>query len=234
MSFFAKFFLPLMSAAFISCALFAVQPAVAATSEFSATIISTSDGHVSDGKIFYTKRKQRMEVRDRDSGDRSIIIVRLDKGVAWMLMPSQMMYMEMSLDQQKKMATRDPDKVIERRKVGVATIDGHPTVKERVTFKDDNGDRETYYWWYATDISWPVKEEALDGSWSQEYRNIKFAAQAASLFEIPAGYTRMETPRPRYNEPDYEPPSAPEPEYPGHPSPPTPYIPGPPSIPTPW
>ena len=41
----------------------------------------------------------------------------------------------------------------------------------------------------------PVKTAAVDGSWSQELKNIKMGSQSDSLFELPAGYQKMQMPQ---------------------------------------
>jgi hypothetical protein len=46
----------------------------------------------------------------------------------------------------------------------------------------------------ATDIKFPVKMAAVDGSWTMEYKNIKLGSQPASLFELPPGYNKMAVP----------------------------------------
>ena len=40
----------------------------------------------------------------------------------------------------------------------------------------------------------PVKVEAVDGSYSMEYKNISTGAQPAELFEVPADYEKMSMP----------------------------------------
>jgi hypothetical protein len=50
------------------------------------------------------------------------------------------------------------------------------------------------YQWMATDINFPVKTAAVDGSWSMEYKDIKLGSQPDSLFELPAGYQKMSIP----------------------------------------
>lgn len=221
--------------------LIAAIPAAAAqvkARDFSATLVILEKGNTLNGRFHYTKDKQRLEMTSPDSGDKSIIITRLDKDLAWMVMPSQRMYMEMPIAQQKpNPLAEDSDKIIKREKLGKDTVDGHPCLKEKVTVKQDDGSKESMYWWLATDIGWPIQAEAIDGSWRYTYKDIKFGKQDRKLFEVPAGYHRMNAPRygapepPDYPEPPdmAEPPSYPEP--PDAPEPPIPSIPSPP---TPW
>jgi hypothetical protein len=46
----------------------------------------------------------------------------------------------------------------------------------------------------ATDIKFPVKMAAVDGSWTMEYKNINMGTQPDSLFELPSGYKKMTMP----------------------------------------
>jgi len=82
---------------------------------------------------------------------------------------------------------------VSRKLIGKETIDGHSTEKYEVTFKDGNK-TEKMYLWIATDIKFPVKMAAVDGSYTMEYKNIKMGAQADSLFEVPSGYKKMAMP----------------------------------------
>jgi hypothetical protein len=48
--------------------------------------------------------------------------------------------------------------------------------------------------WWATDINFPVKTAADDGSWVMEYRDINIGSQPDSLFDIPSGYQKLSIP----------------------------------------
>jgi hypothetical protein len=82
---------------------------------------------------------------------------------------------------------------VSRKKIGSETVNGHPTTKYEVTAKTDDKVTQIHQWW-ATDIHFPVKTAAVDGSWSMEYRDIKIGSQPDSLFEVPAGYKKMSIP----------------------------------------
>jgi hypothetical protein len=83
---------------------------------------------------------------------------------------------------------------VSRKEVGSDTVNGHPATKYEVTAKVDDKVMQIYQWW-ATDINFPVKTAAIDGSWSMEYRDVKIGSQSDSLFEVPAGYKKMSLPR---------------------------------------
>ncbi len=223
-----------LSAAFAAIVISLITlPAMAAAaqpSEFSATIIMKNDGNTSNANLFYTPKKQRMEMRDPGSDEKSVIISRLDKEVVWMLMTSEEMYMEMSLDNEKQNPLiQEPGNIIKRERIGKDTVDGHPTIKEKVTFRKDDGKKDSIYSWTATDLGWAVKAEALDGSWSYTFKDIKKGRQDPELFEVPKGYKRMSG-----LQPPAESYADPEPPRPDYPSPPEPYVPDIPSPPIPW
>ncbi len=162
--------------------------------EFSADSITTQKGEFqTKGKLFYKADKFRMETQAH--GDMNMIVItRIDKKVAWNLMPETKTYMEMPLNMQHRPKVEEKyEGEIERKQVGSETIDGHPTKKYLITYKTDNETHQVYQW-VATDINMPVKTSAIDGSWSHELRNIKIGNQPDNLFEIPAGYQKMQMP----------------------------------------
>lgn len=163
--------------------------------EFSADSITTQKGgYQIKGKLFYKADKFRMETQThRDMS--MITITRIDKKVAWNLMPDTKTYIEMPLNMQNTPKVQEKyEGEIERKQLGSETIDGHPTKKYLITYKTNNETHQVYQW-LATDINMPVKTSAIDGSWSHELRNIKIGTQPDSLFEIPAGYQKMQMPQ---------------------------------------
>ena len=160
--------------------------------DFSADFVSTMTGvegaQTMSGKMYVAKDKTRMEMAQ------GITITRLDKNVAWVLMPGQNMYMEMPISADKVTASEEkmPGE-IERTLLGQETIDGKPTNKYRIVY-NVAGQQSTIYSWISPDLKFPLKTSAEDGSWGIEYRNISTAKQPDSLFEIPAGYTKFQMP----------------------------------------
>lgn len=116
-------------------------------------------------------------------------IGRGDKGVLWEINGAEKTYGEAKLTPALK--PRIDEKLpgeISRKRVGTETVDGHPAKKFEVSVKEGNK-TETYYQWWATDVSFPVKLANANGSWSVEYKNIKKGA-ADNLFELPPGTDR--------------------------------------------
>ncbi len=169
-------------------AVIVLMSAAASAAEFSGDMVNTSKAGVVNQKFFISGDKTRME------SAQGIAIARLDKKVMWMLMPAQKMYMEMPLDPYRVPATSEkyPGE-IERTLIGKETIDGRMTEKYRIVYTAA-GIKTTIYQWIAPDLILPVKTAAEDGSWMMEYKNIKTGSQPDSLFELPAGYSKMEMP----------------------------------------
>jgi hypothetical protein len=160
--------------------------------EFSAdSIITQKNGEKMTGKMYFKPDRFRMEIKVHED---MVMITRVDKKVVWNIMPKEKMYMEMPFDLKNKPKVDEKfEGEIERKQVGAETIDGHPTKKYLITYKIGNKTDQVYQW-MATDINFPVKTAAIDGSWSQEFRNIKMGPQPDSLFEAPAGYQKMQMP----------------------------------------
>ena len=159
--------------------------------EFSAdTVMTTKDGGMT-GKVYYKADRFRMDIK---TPQEMTTITRIDKKIIWNIMPAERMYMEIPFSLENRPRVEEKvDGEIERKHLGNETIDGHPTKKYLITFKSGSRTEKIYQWW-ATDINFPVKSAAFDGTWTQEYRNIKTGSQPGSLFEVPAGYQRFQMP----------------------------------------
>jgi hypothetical protein len=153
--------------------------------DFSADMISTTQGKSFKGKIFINKDKIRMETAE------SITITRLDKKVVWMLMPKDKMYMEQPVDTSKTVATSEKiSNEIERKLISREMIDGRMADKYQVVY-NANGKRVAIFQWIVAGLKIPVKTAAVDGSWTMEYKNIKTGKQPDSLFEVPGDYQKF-------------------------------------------
>lgn len=163
--------------------------------EFSADMIMTADGHKMAGKMFSKGERFRMEMSAE--GQKMITITRADKKVVWNIMVDQKMYMEMPFNPKESPKTEIKGE-IDRKLVGSETIDDHPTQKYLITYKEGTT-TEKVYQWMATDINFPVKTADVNNKWIQEYKNIKIGSQADSLFEVPAGFQKMQLPSMPFN-----------------------------------
>lgn len=160
------------------------------TQELSATIVTKSKDQTMSMKIYMKPNKFRT---DNETAGTSTI-VRKDLKKVWTIMTAQKTYMEIEgMNDNKQMAEEKVKGEVSRKEVGSETVNGHPTTKYEVTTKIDDKVMQVYQWW-ATDINFPVKMAAVDGSWSMEYRDINIGSQPDSLFEVPSGYKKMTIP----------------------------------------
>lgn len=163
---------------------------VAFSFELSADMVTKGRGEQPHtGKIYIKGEKYRMEMQ----GQHQYTIFRPDKNVVWLVMPDEKMFMEMPYDpNQKPRAIGKFKGELNRKPVGSEIIDNHPTQKYEVTLKEGTK-TEKFYEWMATDINFSIKKAALDGSWSEEYKNIQYSVPD-SFFEVPAGFKKMTLP----------------------------------------
>ena len=162
-----------------------------ALQEFSATMVNTSAGQKVTTKIYMKAGKLRTDT----SG--SSTINRQDLNKVWTIIAAQKSYMEMEMEgataTQPQMVEETVKGEVSRKELGSETVSGHPATKYEVTAKADDRVTKIHQWW-ATDIKFPVRTAAVDGSWSVEYRDIQIGDQPDSLFEIPSGYSKMSIP----------------------------------------
>ena len=177
-----------------------------AQTEFSADLVDTHEqGSQTQRKIYFAKDKLRFDAQDqRDPKQMGAFIINLATQTSIVLMPQQHMYMEMPATSMAERgmysffrtgdvenACSDWQKIKHYQhgtchKVGNETVNGRSTVKYEGT--NDSGDASQV--WLDPKLRFPVKWQGKDGS--GEMRNILEGSQPASLFEVPAGYTKMD------------------------------------------
>ncbi|MGO8793641.1 MAG: hypothetical protein ACLQLC_02365 [Candidatus Sulfotelmatobacter sp.] len=177
----------------------------ASQAEFSAEMVNLQkpDHTV---KVYFTKDKMRAEMQDSGPRGGGVAIVNFATQNTLVLMPQQHMYMEMPMQAQKQRMSYANDffhtgdvenacsdwqklaynKSVSCHRVGDETVNGRSTVKYEST--NTNGDVGQF--WLDTKLRFPVKWQYKDDKW--ELRNIQEGAQPASLFEVPAGYNKMD------------------------------------------
>jgi hypothetical protein len=163
--------------------------------DFSADMINKSPMGNIKGKMFFKEGNFRQEMMM--GGQNQITIFRKDKEVVWVLMPAQMMYMEMQAGSQQNMARVDLDeidKLGEKEYLGKEKVNGYMCSKYRYTFHDKSSGTAIY--WISDKLQFPIKmqTQGTSGSMSMEYRNIQEKTVPASLFNIPGGFQKMSMP----------------------------------------
>ena len=98
----------------------------------------------------------------------------------------------------------DPDMVLEKKKVGAETIDGHPCIKYDAVFYRKSKPEEKYKatLWEAQDLKdFNIQTEMTlppnpnypgsGGKMVMKFKDIKLGAAKASMFEVPRDYTKV-------------------------------------------
>jgi hypothetical protein len=175
--------------------------------EFSADMVNTQkqDNPV-QAKIYFAKDKMRVESQDHNPKGGGAFIMNLTTQTSMVVMDQMHMYMEMPAQAQnpRTMAysyffrTGDVENACSDwlgmarnrsgscHKVGNETVNGRSTVKYEAT----NATGETSTFWLDPKLRFPVKWQGKNSG--GELRNIQEGSQPASLFEVPAGYTKMD------------------------------------------
>lgn len=154
--------------------------------EFSADMVSRTGGQTMQSKISVKDQKSRVEMPEMT------MIQRGDLKVTWMVMNSERMYMEHPFDPRVLAQTGGAEGETERVPLGKESINGQPADKFKVTYSNA-GKMESVYQWMGTGPI-PLKVAAVDDSWSVEYQNIQTSGISDALFEVPAGYQKLQMP----------------------------------------
>jgi outer membrane lipoprotein-sorting protein len=163
--------------------------------EFSADMVGKSSMGIMKGKVFFKGDNFRQEMLME--GRKQITIFRKDKGVVWVLMPEQMMYLEMTAAGQQNMAPVKPEemeKLGKRKYLGEEKVNGYICSKYSYTPNDSSSGPATY--WISKKLNFPVKMETTGprGKMVMEYKNIREGKVSGSLFNIPSEYRKMSMP----------------------------------------
>jgi hypothetical protein len=180
---------------------------VLAQAEFSAEIVDLQKpGTPTPAKIYFAKDKMRIESQTAGAHGGGAVIVNFATQTSMVLMSQQHMYMEMPMQAQSQRmgftaaffqtgdvenACGDWQKIGSHQgsschKVGGETINGRSTVK----YETANANGDVSHFWLDPKLRFPVKWEGKNSA--GELRNIQEGTQPASLFEIPAGFTKMD------------------------------------------
>jgi Domain of unknown function (DUF4412) len=187
------------------CALMLAASLAVAQAEFSAEIVDLQkSGTPTQAKIYFAKDKMRIESQTANAHG-SAVIINYATQTGDVLMAQQHMYMEMPMQAQSQRmgyasaffqtgdvenACGDWQKMGHEggscHKVGPETVNDRSTVKYETT----NASGDVSHFWLDPKLRFPVKWEGKSNS--GELRNIQEGAQPATLFEIPAGFTKMD------------------------------------------
>jgi hypothetical protein len=213
---------PLVSAALLLCvlALPFLVPEAHAQAEFSATMQQTMDkGQSMTARVYMGQGKTRTEMSHE--GQERITIVDNAQQVAWMLNPAKQEYVEMRgqgggqagtpnrppLPDEPASPCQSKESGITCTKIGPETLNGRQAEKwEMVMTQGQQTSRMLV--WIDPRLKMAVRQEAA-GGYVSELRDIKEAPQPAELFIVPAGYKKVDMPKPQQGGTQGQAPGAP-------------------------
>ena len=161
------------------------------TVEYSADRVMETEAGTFEGKVYAAKDKERSETSMR--GMTSVMILRRDKQLGYMLMPTQKMYQQMDFAKAQQQGGAQPPDQMEITEVGSDTIEGQPTTKYKLIMKDGSAGG---FMWFTKDgimmkMDTVVKNGRDKSRMTITLKNLKIGSQDASLFEVPSGYSAM-------------------------------------------
>ncbi len=169
----------------------------AEASEFLADVVTKGGMMADDGKLWVKGQKSRQEIGSK--AEKMVIIMDLDRGFQWTLMPDMKTYMKTNI-QIKGKGFRPENFVgiqqgpmeahIER--IGTEMVKGYKCDKYVFTFKDKQMGSMTQ--WFSIKLGYPIKTvNKIDklGEIITELQNIKKADIRDDLFIIPSDYQEM-------------------------------------------
>src|SRR5678816_1031713 len=107
------------------------------TVDYSADRIVESEAGTFNGKVYFTKDKERMETNAQ--GMQSVMILRRDQRLGWMLVPAQRMYQKVDLARAQQQSGSQSADTVTIEQVGADTIEGHDATKYKMLMKDGSG-----------------------------------------------------------------------------------------------
>jgi hypothetical protein len=161
------------------------------TVEYSADRIMETEAGTFEGKVYSAKDKERSETSMR--GMTSVMILRRDKQLGWMLMPAQKMYQQMDFAKAQAQSTGQSQDQVDITEVGSETVEGQSTTKYKLIMKD--GSAGGFMWFTREGIMVKMDTVVKNGRDKSRMtitlKNLKVGSQDASLFELPDGYNAM-------------------------------------------
>ncbi len=181
--------------------LLAIAPAWAQMPQPFSADYSTTSANGEDkvaGKMYFSMPRIRIDYSAR--GQNMAMIVDSTAHVMYFIMPAQQLYMEFNTDQSSPITSHapytptlfDPSHPCAAdatcKKVGTETVNGR--VCDKWVTTDKAGTSTS---WIDQKLLFPIKRIATNGN-VFEVSNLKEGRPDASLFQVPAGYRKMEMP----------------------------------------
>lgn len=148
--------------------------------------------------------------RVENAGMKGIVTISLgDAKKTIMMNATARTYSEQVAQERDQMPSMyDSDVVFEKKKLGNETIDGHPCVKYDSVYyrKSKPTEKHKATIWEAQDLKeFPIQMEVTvpanpkypgsGGKMTMKYKDVKLGAATASMFEVPSGYKKVNSPQ---------------------------------------
>ena len=166
-------------------------------SEFQADVVMTGGMESDDGKIWVKGQKSRQEIGS--AAEKMIIIMDLDQGFHWTLMPDVKMYMKTRIQAKGKgfspenfVGAQPGQMEAEITKIGTEMLKGYKCDKYLFTFK--NKQMGTMTQWFSEKLGYPIKTVNKIDKMDEiitELQNIHKTNVQDDLFIVPSGYQEM-------------------------------------------
>lgn len=169
----------------------------AVASEFLADIVMKGGMMDGDGKVWVKGHKSRQEMGK--GAEEMILIMDLDKGFQWTIMPDMKMYLKTKLQSKGKgfrpesfVGAQPGHMEAKIKRLGTETIKGYECEKYLFIFKEKQMGTMTQ--WFSPKLGYPIKivnKSDMIGEVTTELQNIKKTSVRDDLFKVPAGYKEM-------------------------------------------
>ena len=152
--------------------------------DFSADRIVKNGKSVVKSHVNAKDDRWRFEFAQPQRGA-SVIIVRVDRGIAWLILSKRRQYFEEPIVSDHQLTVMENmTGEISRELVGDEVLDGRPVELFEVTVAKD-GETRHYYRWVTKAERFPLKTVSKQGTWSEEFQRLLFTEQSPFLFELP-------------------------------------------------
>jgi hypothetical protein len=169
----------------------------AEASEFLADVVMKGGVTSGDGKVWVKGHRSRQEMGSQT--EKMILIMDMNQGYHWTLMPDMKMYLKTKIPAKGKgfhpesfvgMAPGQLDADIKR--LGTETVKGYKCDKYLFTFSDKKLGTMTQ--WFSIKLGYPIKtvnKSDMMGEIITELHNIQKTSIQDDLFDVPSDYREM-------------------------------------------
>jgi hypothetical protein len=171
---------------------------LAEASEFLADFVIKGEMMSDSGKLWVKGHKARQEMGAQ--AEKIIMIMDLDQGFQWTLMPDVKMFIKTKIQSNGKgfrpenfVGMQQGPMEAQIKRIGTETLKGYECDKYSLIFK--NKEMGTMTQWFAIKLGYPIKiinTSDMMGEVITELQNIKTASVRDDLFTVPSDYKEIQ------------------------------------------